>query len=221
MTTAVSRQFCICNLSFQLPLPYAVILCSFLVQLAWEEKKIEPLGKHSFSQMERHQLKEMSGKSTTAETHFTLRLIGWNKATLYSKWNPHAAMYRRGAFRVLFVKQHWKQTAHGANLTCDETKKKCCHWRVTDLQYVQVFNCWTRQRWVISHFTPGEITCYPLDRRWGGAQSRSGRCEEEKTYFTPAGNRNPAIQTVTRRYHGSYKYCVVYSFPWRLISLFP
>jgi hypothetical protein len=40
--------------------------------------------------MERYELKEMWGKSPSAETHFTLCVIGWKKAILYSKWNPHA-----------------------------------------------------------------------------------------------------------------------------------
>jgi hypothetical protein len=40
---------------------------------------------------------------------------------------------------------------------------------------------------------------YPLDRRLGESQSRSGRCGEEKN-LAPAGNRIPAVQTIVRRY---------------------
>jgi hypothetical protein len=46
-------------------------------------------------------------------------------------------------------------------------------------------------------FTPGEnAPRYPLDRRLGGPQSRSGRCGEQK-YLVPAGNRSPTVQPVT------------------------
>jgi hypothetical protein len=40
---------------------------------------------------------------------------------------------------------------------------------------------------------------YPLDKRKGGPQRRSGRCGEEKN-LAPAGNRTPAAQSVARRY---------------------
>jgi hypothetical protein len=37
-----------------------------------------------------------------------------------------------------------------------------------------------------------------LDRRLGGPQNRSGRCEEEK-HLAPAGNPTPAVQPMARR----------------------
>jgi hypothetical protein len=40
---------------------------------------------------------------------------------------------------------------------------------------------------------------YPLERRLGGPQGRSGRCGEEKN-LASAGNRTPAVQLVARRY---------------------
>jgi hypothetical protein len=55
----------------------------------------------------------------------------------------------------------------------------------------------TRWRWVVS-FTPrplypqGKSPCYPLDRRLGGPQSRSGRRESNP--------RTPIIQAVAQRY---------------------
>jgi hypothetical protein len=39
-------------------------------------------------------------------------------------------------------------------------------------------------------FTPGNSSQYPLDRRLGGPQSRSGRLEEERN-FDPTGTRTP------------------------------
>jgi hypothetical protein len=40
---------------------------------------------------------------------------------------------------------------------------------------------WSGQVYAPCHFIPKERTpCYPLDRRLGGPQSRSGRCGEEK-----------------------------------------
>jgi hypothetical protein len=52
----------------------------------------------------------------------------------------------------------------------------------------------TRWSWVVS-FTPrplylqGKSPRYPLDRRLGGTQSRSGRGGEEKKFPAPTGNR--------------------------------
>jgi hypothetical protein len=41
-----------------------------------KERKQNPTGKHRFFPMERYELKEMWGKSPSAETHFTLCVIG-------------------------------------------------------------------------------------------------------------------------------------------------
>jgi hypothetical protein len=55
-------------------------------------------------------------------------------------------------------------------------------------------------RWVVS-FTPwplypqGKSPLYPLDRKLGGPQSRSGRGDEEKNSQSP-----PIIQPVAQRY---------------------
>jgi hypothetical protein len=54
-----------------------------------------------------------------------------------------------------------------------------------DVQLHSFFDLGTRWRWVVS-FTPlplypqGKSPWYPLDRRLGGPQSRSGRWGEEK-----------------------------------------
>jgi hypothetical protein len=45
----------------------------------------------------------------------------------------------------------------------------------------------------------GKSPLYPLYRRLGGPQSRSGRYGEVKN-LVPAGNRNLVVQTVARRY---------------------
>jgi len=42
----------------------------------------------------------------------------------------------------------------------------------------------------------GKSSRYPLDRRLGGSQSRSGRGGEEKEILAPAGNRTPVVQPV-------------------------
>jgi hypothetical protein len=52
----------------------------------------------------------------------------------------------------------------------------------------------------LSALPPGETSPrYPLDRRLGGPQSRSGRCRDEGN-LTLAGNQTPVVQPVARRY---------------------
>jgi hypothetical protein len=45
----------------------------------------------------------------------------------------------------------------------------------------------------------GKEPPYPLRRRLGGPQIRSGRCGEKKN-LAPIGNRSRAVQPVARRY---------------------
>jgi hypothetical protein len=50
--------------------------------------------------------------------------------------------------------------------------------------------------WVVSFiprslYSQGKSSCYPLDRRLGGPQNRSGRGGEVKKYLASAGTRNP------------------------------
>jgi hypothetical protein len=60
--------------------------------------------------------------------------------------------------------------------------------------------------WVVS-FTPrplflqGRSPCYPLDRRLGGLQSRSGRGGEETNSQHLAGLEPQIIQPVAQRYN--------------------
>jgi hypothetical protein len=67
-------------------------------------------------------------------------------------------------------------------------------WKHNSTHSFTSFYLGTRRRWVVS-FTPrplyphGKIPWYPLDRRLGGPQSRSGRGGEEKNSQPPAGNR--------------------------------
>jgi hypothetical protein len=74
----------------------------------------------------------------------------------------------------------------------------------------------TRRRWVVS-FTPRPLypqeknPWYPLDRRLGGFQSRSGRGAEEKNSQPLPGLEPPIIQPVAQRYtgelsHGNHLY---------------
>jgi hypothetical protein len=63
-----------------------------------------------------------------------------------------------------------------------------------------------RWRWLVN-FTPlllypqGKSPWYPLNRRLGGPQSRSGRGgEEEKKLPALAGNKTPIIQPIAQRY---------------------
>jgi hypothetical protein len=65
-----------------------------------------------------------------------------------------------------------------------------------------ILNFGTRRTWVVS-FTPrplyntrGRKPRYPLDRRPGGPQNRSGRVGEEKKIPVPPGNRIPFVQPV-------------------------
>jgi hypothetical protein len=63
----------------------------------------------------------------------------------------------------------------------------------------------TRWRLVVS-FTPhplyphGNSLLYPLDRRLGGLQSRSGRCGEDKNSQPLPRQEPPIIQPITQRY---------------------
>jgi hypothetical protein len=65
------------------------------------------------------------------------------------------------------------------------------------------FDLGTRWRWVVS-FTPRRFTpWYPLDRRLGGPQSRSGRGVKEKNSQPPpreSNPRTPIVQPVAQRY---------------------
>jgi hypothetical protein len=57
---------------------------------------------------------------------------------------------------------------------------------------------WTASR--PDHFTSMERTRYPLDRRLGGRQNRSGRGGEEKNSQPLPGLKPPIIQPVAQRY---------------------
>jgi len=62
----------------------------------------------------------------------------------------------------------------------------------------------------VINFTPrplypqGKSPWYPLDRRIGGPQSRSGRGGEEKNSQTPPGLEPPIMQPVVQCYPGSW-----------------
>jgi hypothetical protein len=68
-----------------------------------------------------------------------------------------------------------------------------------------ILNLGTRWRWVVS-FTPrplypqGKSPQYPLDRRLGGLQSRSGRGVKEKNSQSLPVLERPIIQPVAQRY---------------------
>jgi hypothetical protein len=58
---------------------------------------------------------------------------------------------------------------------------------------------WSNSR--SGRFTPkGKSTWYPLDRRLGGLQSRSGRGGEERNSQPPPGLETSTIQSVAQRY---------------------
>jgi hypothetical protein len=71
----------------------------------------------------------------------------------------------------------------------------------------RILDLGTRWRWVVS-FTPqplyprGKSPWYPLDRRLGGPQSRSGRGGEEKNSHSrrESNPRTPIVQPVAQRY---------------------
>jgi hypothetical protein len=67
-----------------------------------------------------------------------------------------------------------------------------------------IFDLGTRWEWVISftsrpHYRRVNHFLFPLDRRLGGPQIRSGRCEEEEN-FAPTWNQILVPQPVTRGY---------------------
>jgi hypothetical protein len=69
----------------------------------------------------------------------------------------------------------------------------------------RIFNLGTRWRWVVS-FTPpplypqGKSPWYPLDKRLGEPQSRSGHSGEEKNSQSLPGYEPSIIQPVAQRY---------------------
>jgi hypothetical protein len=69
----------------------------------------------------------------------------------------------------------------------------------------RILDLGTRWRWVVS-FTPqliypqGKSPWYPLDRRLGGPQNRSGRAGEEKNSQPLPGLEPQIIQPVAQRY---------------------
>jgi hypothetical protein len=69
----------------------------------------------------------------------------------------------------------------------------------------RILNLDTRWRWVVS-FTPrpfypqGKSLWYPMHRRLGGTQSRSGRGGEEKNSQLLPGLEPPIIQPLAQRY---------------------
>jgi hypothetical protein len=69
----------------------------------------------------------------------------------------------------------------------------------------RILDLGTRWRWVVS-FTPrplyhqGKSPWYPLDRRLGGPQSRSGRGDEEKNSQPLSRLELPIIHPVAQRY---------------------
>jgi hypothetical protein len=81
-----------------------------------------------------------------------------------------------------------------------------CHWGVLgEWRYSSTQYLGTRWRWVVS-FTPmrfypqWKIPWYPMDRRLGGPQSRSGRGGEEKNPQPLPGLKPPIIQPIAQRY---------------------
>jgi hypothetical protein len=78
------------------------------------------------------------------------------------------------------------------------------YWGSVDIA-PRILDLGTRWRWVVS-FTPrplypqGKSPRYPLDRRLGGPQSRSGRSGEEKNSKPLPGLEPPVIQPVVQLY---------------------
>jgi hypothetical protein len=66
------------------------------------------------------------------------------------------------------------------------------------------FDLDTRWRWVVSFtswplYSQGKSSWYPLDRRLGGPQSRSGRGSEEENSQPLSGFEPPSVQPVAHR----------------------
>jgi hypothetical protein len=78
------------------------------------------------------------------------------------------------------------------------------YWGV-EIQLHAFFDLGTRWRWVVNFtpqplYTQGRSPWYPLGRRLGGPQSRSGRGGEEKNSQRLPGLEPPIIQSVAQRY---------------------
>jgi hypothetical protein len=69
----------------------------------------------------------------------------------------------------------------------------------------RILDLGTKWKWMVS-FTPqpfypqGKSPCYPLDRRLGGLQIRSGRGGEEKNSQLLSGLKPPIIHPAAQRY---------------------
>jgi hypothetical protein len=70
---------------------------------------------------------------------------------------------------------------------------------------LRILDLVTRWRWVVSFtirllYPQGKSTWYPLDRRMGGSQSRSGCGGEEKNSQPLPGLEPPIFQPIAQRY---------------------
>jgi hypothetical protein len=112
---------------------------------------------------------------------------------LLSKIFPHGTYIRISCFpsNVLSISPRW----HWFGNTRYKKVMFLCL-----MNYALWYKETLRWRWVVSVtswpiYPRGKNHRYPLDRRLGGPQSRSGRCEEEKN-LAPIGNQTPAVQPV-------------------------
>jgi hypothetical protein len=99
----------------------------------------------------------------------------------------------RNNFTFTFYKQKGKKVKMKLSLGCILTENHAmkAYWGV-EVQLHPFFDLGNRWRWLMS-FTPrplypqGKSPWYPLDKRLGGPQSRSGRGGEEKNSQPPPG----------------------------------
>jgi hypothetical protein len=88
------------------------------------------------------------------------------------------------------------------------------------------FDLGTMWKWVVS-FTPqplcpqGKSPWYPINRRLGGPQSRSGRGGEEKNSHLPPGLEPPIIQPVAQRNTTELSRVIYVNTTFRKLDLLP
>jgi hypothetical protein len=126
---------------------------------------------------------------------------GFRFSTVF--WNVHLPSYpmgNRGYFPECKAAGTWSWSwPLTDNSLCFNWERR--HERVLGIGGMapRILGLGTRWRWVIS-FTPrplhpqGKCPWYPLDRRLGGPQSRSGRGVKGRNSQPPAGTRTPPHQ---------------------------
>jgi hypothetical protein len=133
--------------------------------------------------------------SSSEDKYFSVNVLMFRWVFLFHVNTWHKKLLR-------YVKVKVKLSLCFSFLT--EHHAKMAHWGSGDIA-PHILHLGTRWRWVVSFtsrplYSQGKSPWYPLDRRLGGLQSRSGRGGEEVNSQPLPGLEPPIIQPVVQRY---------------------